>query len=84
MIDFRIIQITDIHIGGEDEFPFGVNLRANFLNILEEVERMNPNLLVLTGDFCYKEPREDVYEWIRQHLVGAKVNGKLVALERSV
>src|SRR5690606_4542513 len=68
MIDFRIIQITDIHIGGEDEFPFGVNLRANFLNILEEVERMNPNLLVLTGDFCYKEPREDVYEWIRQHL----------------
>lgn len=68
MIDFRIIQITDIHIGGEDQFPFGVNLRANFLNILAEVERMNPNLLVLTGDFCYKEPREDVYTWIRNQI----------------
>ncbi len=68
MIDFRIIQITDIHIGGEDQYPFGVNLRANFLNILAEVERMNPNLLVLTGDFCYKEPREDVYAWIRHQV----------------
>lgn len=68
MIDFRIIQITDLHIGGEDQFPFGVNLRANFLNILADIERMNPNLLVLTGDFCYKEAREDVYEWIRHQL----------------
>lgn len=68
MIDFRIVQITDIHIGGEEQYPFGVNLRSNFLNILSEVERLNPNLLVVTGDFCYKEAREDVYEWIRIHL----------------
>lgn len=68
MIDFRIVQITDIHIGAEDQFPFGVNLRTNFLNILTEVERLNPNLLVMTGDFCYKEARMDVYEWIHGHL----------------
>lgn len=68
MIDFRIIQITDLHIGGEEEYPFGVNLLANFLNTLAEVERMNPNLLVMTGDFCYKDPRRDVYEWIRPHV----------------
>lgn len=68
MIDFRIIQISDIHIGGEDQYPFGVNLRANLLTTLTDVERMNPNLLVLTGDFCYKEPREDVYAWLRHQI----------------
>lgn len=68
MIDFRIIQITDLHIGGEEEYPFGVNLRTNFLNTLAEVERMNPNLLVMTGDFCYDDPREDVYDWIRHQV----------------
>lgn len=68
MIDFRIVQITDMHIGGEDQFPFGVNLRSNFLNILAEVERLNPNLLVMTGDFCLKEPRADVYQWVRLQL----------------
>ncbi len=68
MIDFRIVQITDIHIGGEDEFPLGVNLRANLLSVLTDIERLNPNLLVITGDFCYKEARLDVYEWVRFHL----------------
>lgn len=68
MVDFRIIQVTDIHIGGKEEYPFGVNLRANFLNTLADLEQMNPDLLVLTGDFCYKDPRQDVYEWIHQQL----------------
>lgn len=68
MIDFRIIHVTDFHIGGEDQYPFGVNLRANFLSTLTDIERMNPNLVVMTGDFCLKEPREDVYSWIRHQV----------------
>lgn len=68
MIDFRIIQMTDLHIGEEDEYPFGVNLRANLLSMLSDVERMNPNLMVFTGDLCYKEPQAEIYTWIRHQI----------------
>lgn len=68
MVDFRIVQLTDLHIGDEDEYPFGVNLRANLIHALSDVERMNPDLLVLTGDFCLDTPQFEYYQWIRHQL----------------
>jgi len=68
MVDFRIVQLTDLHIGDEDEYPFGVNLRANLIHVMADVERMNPDLLVITGDFCLGDPKFENYLWIQQQL----------------
>ena len=50
----RIIQITDLHIDEKGEFPFNINVRKNFTNILKRVRDLEPDHLVLTGDLCYR------------------------------
>ncbi|WP_236979371.1 metallophosphoesterase family protein [Membranihabitans maritimus] len=67
-VDFRIIQVTDMHTGRDTDFPLGVHLRNNIQNILEDVERINPNLIVFTGDFCLKEPDLNIYNWIKPQI----------------
>ncbi len=64
----RIIQITDLHIGGPSECPFEVDVRANFLRILDEVEIAHHDLLVISGDLCYQDGEVAVYQWIRAEL----------------
>ena len=64
----RIIQITDLHIGGPEEFPFQVDVRSNFLRILDEVEKYEHDLLVISGDLCYQDGEVPIYEWIRSEL----------------
>ena len=70
----RIIQITDLHIGLAGEDTFGVDVRANFLKILEEAKKLNPAQLIISGDFCYRDPKEEIYEWIRPHLDRSGMN----------
>ncbi len=64
----RIIQITDLHIGQEGASDYGVDSRANFLNILAEVKFAAPDYLVITGDLCMKKGEEVTYQWIRERL----------------
>jgi len=67
-MSFRIAQITDTHIGEEGEYPYGVDVRANFLHILEEVEAFRPDLIVHTGDIVFRNPDEDIYRWVKRQL----------------
>ena len=64
----RIIQITDLHIGTEQEDTYGIDVRANLLNILNQVKSENPDHLVISGDLCYREGERSIYEWILSHL----------------
>ena len=64
----RIFQITDLHIGGAGEKPFDVDVRANFLRILETLKSHNFDLLVISGDLCYQDGEAAIYRWIRQEL----------------
>src|SRR5690625_7136586 len=68
MVDFRIAQITDLHIGDENEYPFGIDLRTNLRRVLEDIEKMDVDLLVLTGDLCLDEPHMEHYHWIKSQL----------------
>ena len=45
----RILHLTDLHIGEEGEDTYGVDVRANFLDILSKIPLMQPDLLVVTG-----------------------------------
>lgn len=64
----RIVQITDLHVGHQDEDTYGVDVRANFLQILEAARKRHPAYLVLSGDLCYRDGDAEVYHWIRQRL----------------
>lgn len=64
----RIVQITDIHITPEGAESFEVNTRANFIRILEEAKKLNPDKVVITGDFCFRDPQPSIYEWVKAQL----------------
>ncbi|MEL6658558.1 MAG: metallophosphoesterase [Bacteroidota bacterium] len=64
----RIIQITDLHIGGPTEYPFEVDVRTNFLRILDEITQADHDLLVISGDLCYQDGEEAIYQWIKTEL----------------
>ena len=64
----KIIQITDQHIGKEKEDTYGVDVRQNFLDVLDTAKARQPDYLVLTGDFCYLNSEIEVYKWVKLHL----------------
>jgi Icc protein len=64
----RIIQLTDLHIGKENEKPYDVDVRQNFLDILEQLNKEKFDLLVISGDLCFRDPDQEIYDWIHQQL----------------
>ncbi|MBK8568412.1 MAG: hypothetical protein IPN76_35180 [Saprospiraceae bacterium] len=38
----KLIQITDLHVASEGEFTHGVDVRQNFLDILQAVKSFAP------------------------------------------
>ena len=64
----RIVQITDLHVGREGEDTFGVDVRANFLKVLNAVRQKQPHYLVLSGDLCYRDGDTEIYEWIYEQM----------------
>lgn len=64
----RIVQLTDLHVGLENEDTYGVDVRQNFLQILGKAKAQNPDLLVISGDLCYRDGDARIYAWIKDHL----------------
>lgn len=64
----RIVQLTDLHIGLENEDTYGVDVRQNFLQILDKAKAQRPDLLVISGDLCYRDGDARIYAWIKHHL----------------
>ena len=64
----RIIQLTDLHVGEAGELGYGVDVRANFLKILDAARQLNPDRIVVTGDLCMHTGSAPVYEWMKAQL----------------
>ncbi|MCB0706070.1 MAG: metallophosphoesterase [Saprospiraceae bacterium] len=64
----KIIQLTDLHIGMEDEETNGIDIRKNFLFILDQIRKEQPDQLIITGDLCLMNGRVLTYQWIGQQL----------------
>lgn len=64
----KLIQITDLHIGDEDEKPYGIDVRKNFLNLLDALREEDFDHLVISGDLCFSDPKEAIYLWIKERL----------------
>ena len=61
----RILQLTDLHIGEEGEDTYGVDVRSNFLKIIDFAKTLQPDRIVLTGDLCFRSGNTDIYFWIK-------------------
>ncbi|MBK7095095.1 MAG: metallophosphoesterase [Saprospiraceae bacterium] len=64
----RIIQITDLHINTSSEPVNGVDTRANFVRTLTEAEKLQADMLVLSGDLSFHSGDKEVYFWIKKQL----------------
>ena len=64
----RIIQLTDIHLGLHAEDTRGVDTRKNYLDALAEIHTLSPDLLVISGDICYREPHQEIFDWVDESL----------------
>lgn len=64
----RIVQFTDIHIGSDGVDTYGVDVRGNLRKVLTRIREISPDCVVLTGDLCYKEPKAEVYWWVKSQL----------------
>lgn len=75
----KIAQLTDLHIGQHGEKPQGVDVRANFLKLLEGVRRFQPDHLVVSGDLCVRDGERSIYEWIKGHLDALGIPYELIS-----
>lgn len=64
----KIIQISDLHIGAENEDTSGIDVRKNFLNFIDVLPSHQPDMLVITGDLCFQTGQADIYRWIQKQL----------------
>ena len=60
--------LSDLHIAGESEFPYGVDTRSNFLQALDLAVNDRPDMLIITGDLCFREGDREVYDWVKKKL----------------
>ena len=74
--DFRILQITDVHIGGG---AFSIGKDAKALDAVEKLVRAaNPALVVVTGDVAYPFPLQSgSFNNLRESEMFAKLMEKL-------
>ncbi len=68
MHNLKIIQVSDLHIGFENESPYGVDVRKNFQKIIHALSNDIFDLLVITGDICFRGGNTKTYQWIKKHV----------------
>jgi len=79
MASLKIIQLTDLHIGDEAEMPFGVDVRQNFLDMLQHITNETFDHLVISGDICFRDPDASIYEWVKAQLNELKKPYSIIA-----
>jgi Icc protein len=67
----RILQISDLHIGKENEKPSGIDVKKHFLQIVKALPDYLPDMIILSGDLTYKNGDIQTYKWIRSQLLGS-------------
>src|SRR5690554_3139552 len=64
----RIIHISDLHIGEENEDTHNIDTRKNFSTLLSTITKHNFDILVIGGDLAYSTGSKTIYSYIAQKL----------------
>jgi Icc protein len=66
--DLVIAQVTDMHIGTANVKYRGIDVRQQFLDVLQVLAKKPLDLLILSGDLAAVEGEPEAYAWIKQTL----------------
>ena len=69
----KIGQISDIHLGEDENLVQGIDVRANFLKALNSKYMADIDLLVLSGDLANEDGEPGAYRFISEHVKDLKV-----------
>lgn len=64
----KIIQITDLHLDRKGSYPYDIDVRKNFTDILRAVRMEEPDHLVISGDLCFDKGEKSTYKWVKNRL----------------
>jgi len=62
----RIAQITDLHVDSEDDQLLSIDSRNRVLTIINEIKRLNTDLLVITGDLTELSGRDWLFSLLNE------------------
>lgn len=66
---YTIAQITDTHIPPIGELLRGeVDSRSRLLNVIADVKKYEPDMIVFSGDMAAEDGTEEIYYWIRKSI----------------
>ncbi len=71
--------ITDLHTSGEQDAPFGIDVRQNFRDVLQAVKYHHLDFLIIAGDLCLVDFQQQICEWQQSHLDDLGVPYYLIA-----
>ncbi len=69
----KIGQITDLHIGEDENLVQGIDVRANFLKALNSKSMADIDLLVLSGDLANEDGEPGAYHFVKEQVKNLKV-----------
>ena len=69
----RIGQVSDIHIGEDEGFVQGIDVRANFESALKSKSMRDLDLLVLSGDLANEDGEPGAYRFISEQVKDFRV-----------
>ena len=75
----QICIVTDIHVTAPGQLAMDIDTRKNFVDIINRVNSDPVEHLIICGDLCYREPREDVYVWVKGILDSTGIPYSLIA-----
>jgi Icc protein len=67
---YRIAQVSDLHIGPTADPVHGIDVRKQFVQVLEKLAEEAWDLLVLSGDLAADAGEIEAYQWLREVLQG--------------
>lgn len=65
---FKVVHITDPHLGPAGELYAGLDNRARFLRVLGAARKHRPDLYVFGGDYSQNEPDLAACRWLKAQL----------------
>jgi len=75
----NICFITDLHTGAQDDRPFGIDLRQNFLDVIEAVSDFELDIIIIGGDLCLKAHSDVVCKWQKVHFDALEIPYFIIA-----
>jgi len=63
-----IAQVSDMHINAVAETYRNINVRKNFIDVLQFLKERQIDLLVLSGDLAAADGEIEAYQWIKETL----------------